>query len=104
MTRLSCISLFSTGAKSGSFCVKKKKLLVHLSQQNPGRTSGSVHCSRQIFQAIIGHGRNELQNAAGLSLKLHITVAVQDLKISFYKQILVPPRFACSGDGTGSNS
>ena len=51
--------------------------------------------------------RNELRNAAGLILKLRIIEAVQDLKISLYKQILVPsyfwllpPHFVCSADGT----
>ena len=55
----------------------------------------------------MGHRQNELRNAAGLVLKLHVVVAVQDLKISFYMQILVPlyfwlvpPRIVCSGDGT----
>ena len=50
--------------------------------------------------------RNELRNAAGLTLKWRIIVAVQDLKISFYQKILVPPYFwlvpphnVCSGDG-----
>ena len=37
--------------------------------------------------------RNELGNAAGLILELLIIVAVQDLKISFYKQILESPTF-----------
>ena len=37
--------------------------------------------------------RNELRNAADLILKLRIIVAVQDLKISFYSQILVSPYF-----------
>ena len=52
-----------------------------------------------------------LRNAAGLILKLRKIAAVQDLKISFCTQILVPPpfwlvppHFVCSGDGTGSNS
>ena len=55
----------------------------------------------------MGRRRNELRNAAGLILKLSIIVAVQDLKISFDKQILLPPRFwlvpfcfIYSGDGT----
>ena len=59
----------------------------------------------------MGHRRNELRNAAGRILKLHIIAAIQDLKTSFYKQILVPPHFwlvpphfVCSGDGTRSNS
>ena len=34
---------------------------------------------------------NKLRNTAGLIFKLRIIVAVQDLKISFYTQILVPP-------------
>ena len=46
---------------------------------------------KHIFQAIIGRRRNELKNAAGLVSKLRIIVAVQDLKISFHKQILVLP-------------
>ena len=37
--------------------------------------------------------QTELSNAAGLILKLRIIVAVQDLKISFYMQILVPLTF-----------
>ena len=41
----------------------------------------------------MGRRRDELRKAAGLILKLRIIVAVQDLKISFYKQILVPPTF-----------
>ena len=56
----------------------------------------------------MGRRRNELKNAAGLILKLRIIVAVQDLKFSFYMQILVsphfwlvPPHFVCSGNGTG---
>ena len=48
----------------------------------------------------MGSRRNELRNAAGLILKLRIIVAVQDLKISFFKQILVPSHFVCPGDGT----
>ena len=55
----------------------------------------------------MGSRRDELRNAAGLILKLCVIVAVQDLKISFYMQILVPPHFwlmpphfNCSGDGT----
>ena len=58
----------------------------------------------------MGHKQNELRNAAGLILELRITVAVQNLKISFYMQILVPPlllasappHFVCSGDGTAA--
>ena len=60
-----------------------------------------------MFQAIMGHRQNELRNAASLILKLRIIVAVQDLKISFHMQILVPPyfwlvppHFFCSGNGT----
>ena len=56
----------------------------------------------------MGRRRNELRNAASLILKLRIIVAAQNLKISFYMQILVPlhfwlvpPYFACTGDGTG---
>ena len=41
----------------------------------------------------MGHRQNELRNAAGLILKLRVNVVVQDLKISFYMQILVPPTF-----------
>ena len=41
----------------------------------------------------MGRLRNELRNAAGLVLKLHIIFAVQDLTISHYMQILVPPTF-----------
>ena len=55
----------------------------------------------------MGRIRNELRNVAGLILKLRIIVAVQDLKISFYMQILVPrhfwlvlPHIVCSGDVT----
>ena len=54
----------------------------------------------------MGRRQNELRNAAGLILKLPTLVAVQDPKISFYKQILVPshfwlvpPHFVCSGEG-----
>ena len=39
----------------------------------------------------MGGIRNELRNAAGLISKLRIIVDAQDLKNSFYKQILVPP-------------
>ena len=56
----------------------------------------------------MGHRQHEPRNATGLIYKLRIIVAVQDLKISFYMQILippyfwlVPPHFVCSGDGTG---
>ena len=55
----------------------------------------------------MGRKRNELRNIAGLILNLRIIVAVQELKNSFYKQILVlphfwlvPPHFICSGVGT----
>ena len=55
----------------------------------------------------MGRRQNELKNTAGLVLKLRIILAIQALKISFYKQILVPahfwlvpPHFASSGDGT----
>ena len=41
----------------------------------------------------MGRRRNELKNAAGPILKLRVIVAVQDLKISFYMQILMPPTF-----------
>ena len=41
----------------------------------------------------MGRRRIELRNAAGFILKLRIIVAVQDPKISFYKQILVPFHF-----------
>ena len=41
----------------------------------------------------MGRRQNEPRNAADLILKLRIIVAVQDLKISFYVQILVPPTF-----------
>ena len=37
--------------------------------------------------------RNKLRNAASLVFNLRIIVAVQDLKINFYTQILVPPTF-----------
>ena len=57
----------------------------------------------------MGRKQNEERKAAVLILKLRIIVAVQDLKISFLMQILVPPNFwlvpphfICSGDGTGS--
>ena len=60
-----------------------------------------------MFLAIMGHTQNELRNVAGLILKLRISIAVQDMKISFYMQVLVPPyfwlvppHFVCSGDGT----
>ena len=49
---------------------------------------------RYISEAIMGRRRNELRNAAGLILKLRIIVAVQDLKIIFYMQILFPPLLA----------
>ena len=49
----------------------------------------------RLFNLIIGRRRNELENAAGLVLKLRIFVAVQDLIIGFCKQkvqfISVPP-------------
>ena len=55
----------------------------------------------------MGHRQDEPRNAAGLIFKMRIIVAVQDLKINFYVQILVPPYFwlvlpyfVCSGDGT----
>ena len=48
----------------------------------------------------MGCRRNELRNAAGLISKLRIIVAVQVLKTSFYKQLLVPPHFVYSGDRT----
>ena len=38
----------------------------------------------------MGRRQNELRTAAGLIFKLRVIVAVQDLKISFYKQILLP--------------
>ena len=41
----------------------------------------------------MGRRQNELRTAADLIFKLPIIVAVQDLKISFYKQILIPPIF-----------
>ena len=41
----------------------------------------------------MGHRQNKLRNAAGPVLKLSIIVAEQDLKVSFYMQILVPPYF-----------
>ena len=59
------------------------------SLQNPG----CIHCCRNIFQATMGRGLNELRNAAGFVFKLRIIVAVQDLKISFYTQISVLPTF-----------
>ena len=53
------------------------------------------------------HRQKGLRNAANPILKLRVTVAVQELKISFYMQVLmpsyfwlVPPHFVCSGDGT----
>ena len=54
-------------------------------------------------------GQNKLRNASDLILKLRIIVVVQDLKVSFYIQISVPPprfwlvlpHFVCSGDGIG---
>ena len=39
----------------------------------------------------MGRRQNELGNAASPILKLRIIVAVHDLKISFYKQILALP-------------
>ena len=47
----------------------------------------------RFFKRLRGRRRNDLKNAAGLILKLRIIVAVQDLKISFDEQILVPPTF-----------
>ena len=41
----------------------------------------------------MGHRLNELRNAVGLILKLRIIVTVQDLKITLYMQIFVPPTF-----------
>ena len=38
----------------------------------------------------MGRRQNQLKTAAALIFKLRLIVAVQDLKISFYKQILVP--------------
>ena len=38
----------------------------------------------------MGRRRSELRNADGLILKLPISVVVQDVKVSFYKQIPVP--------------
>ena len=38
----------------------------------------------------MGRRRNELRNAAGFIFRLRIIAGVQDLKISFYEQILVP--------------
>ena len=65
------------------------------------------HCCKLIFQAIMDRRQNELRNTACLILKLRLIVAVQDLKISFYKQNLVPqrswlvpPHFICSDGGT----
>ena len=58
----------------------------------------------------MGRRRNELRNAAGRILKLRRIAAVQDLKFSFYMQILVsprywlvPPHFIRAGDGTVTN-
>ena len=55
----------------------------------------------------MGSSRNKLRNVAGIILRLRINVAVQDLKISFYMKILVPPyfwleppHFVYSGEGT----
>ena len=39
----------------------------------------------------MGHRQKEPRNAAGLILKLRIIADVQDMKISFDMQILVPP-------------
>ena len=41
----------------------------------------------------MGCRQYKLRNVTGLILKLRIIVAVQELKISFYEQILVPPLF-----------
>ena len=110
MKRLSCISLFSTGANLGSFCAKKHFWFTSLSKIQVARLVAFTAVDR-FFEWFNGCRRNELRNAAGLILKLRKIVAVHDLKISFYMQILVPPHFwlvpphfVCSGDGTGSNS
>ena len=42
----------------------------------------------------MGRRRNKLKNAAGFILKLRKFVAEQNLNISFYMQILVPPLLA----------
>ena len=97
VTRFSCISLFSTGAKSGSFVQKKQKTF-----GSPLLAKSCLHIWKhslmQIdFSSDYGRRRNELRNAADadLVLRLRIIVAVQDLKISFYKQILLwPPLLA----------
>ena len=53
----------------------------------------------------MGLRQNEQRNAAGPVLKSRIIVAVLDLQISFYMQVLVPPyfwlappHFVCSDD------
>ena len=56
----------------------------------------------------MGHGQNELRDAAGLIFKLRIIVAVQFKDQSLYANFsapqfwLVPPHFVCFGDGTGA--
>ena len=84
MIRFSCISLFNTRAKSGSFCVKKIYFwFTSLSKILVARLVAFTAVDK-IFQATIGHRRNQLRNAVGLILKLLIIVIVQDLNISFY--------------------
>ena len=59
----------------------------------------------------MGSRRIKPRNVAGLISKLRVIAAAQDLKISYYMQILVPPyfwlvpsHFVCCGDGTVENA
>ena len=108
VTSLNCNTLFSTGAKSGSFCAKKKQLLVPTLSKILDACWVAFTAVDKTFQAIMSCRRDELRKNAGLILKLCIIAAVQDLKISFHKQFsvppphfwLVPPHFICYADGT----
>ena len=62
------------GPKLDNFCAKTGLLLVHSSHQNSGCASGSFHCCKEIFQAIMGRRRNELSNTVcpvGLFLEMN---------------------------------
>ena len=50
----------------------------------------------------MGHRQNEVKNAARPIFKLRIIVAEQDLKISFYMQVLEPPPYSVASLGAGS--
>ena len=69
---------------------KKKKFGSPLSKIQVARLVTFTAVDR-FFERFNGRRRNELRNAAGLILKLRKIVAVHDLKISFCRQILVPP-------------